>query len=586
MNQKNEKRLLRVNGGEAIARMLSLHDAQFMFGMGGFQLLPFYDAIYRAGDRTPKHININDERCGAFAADGYARVSGRPGLCDGTLGPGATNLVTGLVEALTAGIPVIALVGESNRDHCSKNMTQETPHQAELLSMISKEFIRVERGHRIPELVRRAYVSAISGRPGPVVLSVPEDIAHGEWQIEEHNFYPDQGSISIPGKRIRPDPVLLKKAADLISHSKRPVLLVGGGIHLSQAYDELLALVEELHIPVAHTLSGKGAVPCRHSLCINLFGRFNRIANEVIKDADLLIALGFKFGEIATSRYQLIPDDIKIIHIDISAEEIGKHQRVALGIWSDCKMALIDLLEELREDAGAQKLKRNEYVSEIQMKKEQWRKKMMGVMRSAETPIHMGRLCDELSRVMPDNGILVADGGFAAHWTGLLYDAPSAGRTYVANRGNASIGYGLPGGIGAQLAAGKTPVIAVTGDVGFNMTMGELETAIRESVPLTIVIVNNAASGYVKALQHKMFGGRYQSSDLHELNYANIAQEMGGHGIRVQTPEYLEGALKEGLSERSIPTVIDVTVTRDPSQMLPAADARTGAKAKGVDRIM
>lgn len=572
-----------MTGGEAMAEMLRLYGAEYMFGIGGFQLLPFYDALCRAGNRQPRHILVNDERSGAFAADAYARVSGRIGFCDGTLGPGATNLTTGLVEASTAGIPVVALIGDANQDHSGKNMTQET-RQAEILAPIAKELIRVEKGQRIPEFFRRAFAGATAGRPGPVILNIPENIAHSKWEYLQDEFYADPSTFQVPSRRIRPDAAELKKAAGLLRRAKRPVLLVGGGAHLSGAYEEILNFAETLNVPVAHTMTGKGVIPCLHPLCLNLFGRYDRVANEFIKSADLLIGLGCKFGEIATVRYTLIPKGVNLIHIDISPEEIGRHQRVQIGLWADARSALADLMDEVRENASAQKKMRKSYVAEIQGKKKEWREKNLERLTSDEKPIHMARLCHELSKAMPPNGILLADGGFAGHWTGLLYDAPSAGRTFVANRGNASIGYGVPGGIGAQLAAKEAPVVAITGDGGFNMAMGDLETAIREEIPVTYVIVNNAAMGYVKGLQHAMFQGRYQSSNLKEMNYANIAREMGAHAIRVEDPNKLAGALIEGLTERSLPSVIDVVVTRDPSRMLPAADARAQVKVKEGDR--
>jgi acetolactate synthase-1/2/3 large subunit len=190
----------------------------------------------------------------------------------------------------------------------------------------------------------------------------------------------------------------------------------------------------------------------------------------------------------------------------------------------------------------------------------------------------------EMNQAMPADSILVADGGFAAHWTGLIYDTKAAGRHYIANRGLASIGYGLPGGIGAALAAPDQAIVALTGDGGFNMTIGELETARRTGANLTIVIVNNAASGYVKALQHSMFGKRYQSSDLVEMNYAAVAEAMGCRGIRVEDPEKLGAALRLGIAERDRPTVIDVVVTRDAGKMLPAVDSRTVEIKRG-DRV-
>jgi len=198
--------------------------------------------------------------------------------------------------------------------------------------------------------------------------------------------------------------------------------------------------------------------------------------------------------------------------------------------------------------------------------------------------VHMARLCRELNRALPAEAILVADGGFAGHWTGLLYDTKKSGRHFIPDRGFASIGYGLPGGIGAAMAAPGTPVVALTGDGGFNMMLGELETARRAGLGLTIVVVNNAASGYVKALQHAMMGGRYQSADLSEMDYAAVARAMGVGSIRVEDPEQLGPALAQGMAERDRPTVLDVIVTRDPGQMLPAVDNRT-LEIKQGDRV-
>ena len=226
-----------------------------MFGMGGFQLLPFYDALAQLGMR---HFLINDERCGAFAAEAYARVTNRPGVCDGTLGPGATNLVTGLIEGLNAGTPMIALAGDTNRAHSWKNMTQEC-RQAEILRPAVKELIRVELTSRVPELLRRAFAVATSGRPGPVLLDVPEDVCHGEHDFAAEDFAIDPTTLSAPARRIRPDRADITRAAALIGHAKRPLILVGGGIHLSAGYEALLAFAEAQSIPVAHTMSGKGS---------------------------------------------------------------------------------------------------------------------------------------------------------------------------------------------------------------------------------------------------------------------------------------------------------------------------------------
>jgi acetolactate synthase I/II/III large subunit len=568
----------RLNGGQALAEMLQAHGIGPMFGMGGFQLLPFYEAARALG---LKHYLINDERCGAFAADAYARVSGRPGACDATLGPGATNLVTALIESLNAGVPQIAIVGDANREHAGKNMTQEA-RQAEILRPAVKDLLRVESTRRIPELVRRAFAIATSGRPGPVVLDVPEDVCHGEFDFAPEDFRCDPGTTSIPARRARPDAALVEQAARLIRASRRPVLLVGGGIHLSGAYAALQAFAEAHNIPVAHTISGKGAIACTHPLSAGVFGRYSRIANDLIATADLFIVVGSKLGEIATKRFQLLPAETPIVHLDIVAEEIGRTSRCDVPLWGDARTGLEDLDAALAGDTQAGRTERADYAAEVPARMRKWIAEARHRLESEEAPINMARLIHELNKAMPADGILVADGGFAGHWTGLLFDTKAAGRHFVPDRGFASIGYGLPGAMGAQLAAPGRQVVGITGDGGFNMTIGELETARRLGLPITLFVVNNAASGYVKALQHAMYGaGNYQSSDLVELDYAALARGFGCNGIRVEAPGDLAAAIRSAFAVRDRPTVVDVIVTRDPAKMLPAVDSRTLVVKKG-----
>jgi acetolactate synthase I/II/III large subunit len=355
-------------------------------------------------------------------------------------------------------------------------------------------------------------------------------------------------------------------------------------VHLSGAQEALTQFAEAQSIPVAHTMTGKGGIPCIHPLSAGLFGRYSRIANDLIAAADCLLVVGCKLGEIATKRYALLPQDTPLVHLDILAEEIGRCHAAEVSLWGDAKAGIEDLAEALAGEARTRRAARAQYLAEIPERMRHWREEAAPRLQSNAKPVHMARLCTELDKALPPDSILVADGGFAGHWTGLLYDTKAAGRHFIPDRGLASIGYGLPGGIGAALAAPDRAVVAITGDGGFNMMLGELETARRAGVGLTIVVVNNAASGYVKALQHAMFRGRYQSCDLVEMDYAAIARAMGCAGIRVEEPERLGVALREGLDERTRPTVVDVVVTRDPAEMLPAVDNRT-VEIKQGDRV-
>ena len=570
-----------MTGGRALAEMLRLSGAGPMFGMGGFQLLPFYDAVGLVG---LNHHLINDERCGAFAADAYARVTNRPGICDGTLGPGATNLVTGLVESLNGGIPIVAITGDTNRMHSWKNMTQES-RQVEILRPAVKELIRVEMTARIPELVRRAFAVATSGRPGPVLLDVPEDVAHGTHDFAPEDFVIDEATLKAPARRIRPDRADIERAAKLIAKAKRPLLLTGGGIHLSEAWSALTRFAEAQSIPVAHTMTGKGGIACTNTLSVGLFGRYSRIANDLIEASDCLIVVGCKLGEIATKRFALPPAHIPVIHLDIVAEEIGRCIPAEIALWGDARAGLEDLADALSDSGAAARAARADYVGRARAAHEGLGRRCRAAAQFARPAGAYGAPLpraeqDPAGRRDPRRRWRIR----RALDRAALRHQESRDGSFIPDRGFASIGYGLPGGMGAALAAPDRPVVAISGDGGFNMTLGELETARRTGCGLTVIVVNNAASGYVKALQHAMMGGRYQSADLNEMDYAAIARTMGCGGIRVEDPEALSPALRQGMEERDRPTVIDVVVTRDPAQMLPAVDNRTVEIKRG-DRV-
>ncbi len=414
---------------------------------------------------------------------------------------------------------------------------------------------------------------------------MPEDIAHGVHAFDDSAFVADPARSAIPALRCRPDRDAIAQAAAAIAAARRPMLLCGGGIHLSGAYQALADLAEACAIPVAHTLTGKGAIACTHPLSAGLFGRYDRIANKLIGESDCLLVVGCKLGEISTRRYTIPPPGIPLIHLDSVAEEMGRTCRPTLRLWGDARAGLQDLGTALQPTAERQKAARAKYVQEIPQRMAAWRKEVADRLQSEESPVHMARLITEINRLLPADGCLVADGGFAAHWGGLLFDTRQAGRGFLPDRGFASIGYGLPGAMGAQLAAPDATVVGLTGDGGFNMVLGELETARRMQLGLSMVVVNNAASGYVKALQHLMYGaGNYQSSDLSETDYAAVAEAMGCHGVRVERPEQLEDALSAAFAEKTRPSVVDVMVTRDPARMLPAVDNRTVMVRKG-DRV-
>src|SRR5437879_1685777 len=292
---------------------------------------------------------------------------------------------------------MVALAGDSNRAHCWKNMTQEC-RQTEILRPAVKELIRVEHTARIPELTRRAFAVATSGRPGPVLLDVPEDVCHGNHDFTADDFAIDPSTLSAPARRIRPDRADIARAARLIAGAKRPLLLVGGGIHTSQAYAALAAFAEAQSVPVAHTMSGKGGIACTHALSVGLFGRYARIANELIEASDCLIVVGCKLGEIATKRYALPPRHIQIIHLEISAEEIGRCHAAEVALWGDARAGLEDLAEALAGEAAQARRARADYVAEIPRRMAAWEEEASPRLNSRDRPVPMARLCRELNR--------------------------------------------------------------------------------------------------------------------------------------------------------------------------------------------
>jgi acetolactate synthase-1/2/3 large subunit len=404
---------------------------------------------------------------------------------------------------------------------------------------------------------------------------VPEDISHASHAFDEADFHATEAHGKVPAVRCRADAASIAKVARLIEESRRPLILAGGGVHLSGAAEDLAAFARAFGIPVAHTLTGKGSIPCVDPLSAGLFGRYDRIANALIETSDLLIVVGCKLGEIATKRYALPPPGKTIVHIESSPDEFDRTLIPTIRLWSDAREGIRDLHEALSTKAATIRGRLCGYGEEVIAAMKAWRAEAEERLTSGERPINVGRVMGELNQALPGNAILVADGGFAAHWSGLFYDTKQVGRGFVPDRGFASIGYGLPGAIGAALAAPDRPVFSLTGDV---------ETARRLGLNFCIIVVNNAASGYVKALQHLMYGqGAYHASDLMETNYADVAVALGCTGIRVEDPERLGSAIREAMATPG-PVVLDVVVTRDPSRMLPAADNRVVTVRHG-DRV-
>ncbi len=559
--------MIRLNGGEAVVKMLEAFGVEVSFGMAGFQHLPYYYAIKQS--RQMRHVLVRDERGGAFMADGYARASGKLAVCDATVGPGATNLVSGIGEAYYASVPLLAITSDINTNYLDKGANQECD-QRSVFAPLCKAGIYINKIERVPELMRKAFHSAVDGRPGPVHIDIPEDVFHGTAAFNEADFAMDIRN-TFPSSRYTPADSEIAEAARLLLNAEKAVIVSGGGALNSKAWAEVREISELLNAPVATTISGKGVISESHPLSISLFGRYFRFANEFVKEADVLLVVGCRLGEMATVRWSLINPATRIIHLDIDPKMIGRNYATEVALVGDAKGTLQKLIASVKEESG--RVKKDASLAEaIRAAKAKWLGSVADKIHNTEIPINIAHMLYQLRQVLPEDSIMVADGGFSAHWSSVYWDIVASGRSYLANRGLAAIGYGLPAAIGAKLSAPGKIVVALSGDGGLGLSVMELETAVREKIPVLLVVVNNMALGYIKALEHNLYGD-YISADLRDVNYAEIARICGCYGKRVTRPEELEKEFRDALN-RDVPTVVEVMVTTDPAKMLPGEDNR------------
>ena len=566
--------MIHLTGGEAVVKMLESLGITHSFGMAGFQHLPYYEAIRNS--KKVHHVLIRNEQAGAFMADAYARAGGRVAVCDATAGPGATNLVTGLAESFYAGVPVIAITSSVIRSFVGRGANQECD-QINVIRPIVKESVYVNSIERIPELMKKAFRIAVEGRPGPVHVDIPEDIFHGEGDFDEKAFETDIPANTFPLSRITPEKKQIEAAAEALIAAKNPVILAGGGVHNSGAWEELLAFAEKLAVPVATTISGKGSIPENHPLSLNVCGRYFRFANDFVKKADVLLVVGCRLAEMSTIRWSLVSEGTKIVRIDIDQKALGMGYNADFPLLGDAKATLAILNGILAEkkvaarDASAKE-------KEIAETKAKWAVSVADKTDDTSSPINIAHMLKILQKLVPDDAIMVGDGGFSAHWSSVYWDVDAkTGRHYLANRGQAAIGYGLPAALGCKFACPDKTVIALSGDGGLGYSVMELETAMREKKNVILIVVNNRALGYIKALQHAKYG-EYISTDFEDVKYGEMASLLGCYGVRVSDPAKLEAEFKAALERKDRPSVIEVMVTTDPSKMFPGMDNRVAKK--------
>ncbi len=515
------------------------------------------------------HVGIQQtvyrqENMGGTMADGYARISHKVGVVTAQNGPAAALLVPPLAEAMKASVPVVALVQEVARSTVDRNAFQELDH-ARLFDAVAKFVRRVDRADRLEDFVDMAFAAATSGRPGPAVLLVPADLL----SEKAGRVSPRQASLGrFPLDRTLADPARIAEAAGLLASARRPLVIAGGGVHLSDAAAELAALQGDAHLPVATTFMGKGAVDETHPLSLGVVGNTmglgarTREMRPMVEGADVVLLVGNRTNQNGTHSWQLYPRGARFIHIDPDPVEIGRNYE-ALRLLGDAKLTLAALREEmLKLDLSTRTAARPEVEAQIAAAVSDWRTLVAGVTTRDGGPVRPERVVAEIDRRLPADGIVCADASYPSNWTVNYLTAKRAGQRFLTPRGLAGLGWGVPLAIGAQVAASDARVVCLCGDGGFGHSWAELETLRRLKLPVTVVVLNNGILGFQKHGEDTVLGEHTIACDFAEVDHAAIARACGVRAARVGRGEEVGPALDAAFASME-PNLIEVMTDPD-----------------------
>lgn len=546
----------RMTGARAIIESLYRENVEVIFGYPGGVLLPLYDELY---DADIRHILVRHEQAAAHAAEGYARATGKVGVCLATSGPGATNLVTGIANAYMDSIPIVAFTGQVPRSLLGNDAFQEADITG-ITMPITKHNYLVQDANDLPRVIKEAFHIASTGRPGPVLIDLPKDVTTDEIDF----YYPDKVDLKGYKPTFKGNLQQVKRAASAIAKSSRPLIYAGGGIISSGAHEELLEFAETIQAPVTTTLTGISSFPTGHPLYLGMPGMHGtKYANYAIQESDLLIAVGARFDDRVTGKLQSFAPNAKIIHIDIDPAEISKNITVDIPIVGDAKNILAALIKHVK------KTERKEWIDKIKgwidtyplhYIKENYNLKPQFILEQ----IH--EVCDD--------AIIVTEVGQHQMWAAQYYKFKEP-RTFVSSGGLGTMGYGFPAAIGAKVGRPDKVVFNVAGDGSFQMNMQELATAMQDDIPVIVAIMNNGYLGMVRQWQELFFDKRYSFTCIKgSVDFVKLAEAFGALGIRVTKEEEVKPAIEKAIKANK-PTVIDFIVEceENVSPMVPAGAA-------------
>lgn len=536
-----------ISGARCLMEALTYQKVSTIFGLPGGQIMPVYDALLDSGIR---HILVRHEQSAVHMADGYARASGRPGVCMATSGPGATNLVTGIATAYMDSSPVVAVTGQVPRPQIGTDAFQEADIVG-ITTPITKYNFQVRRAAEIPGTVKTAFHIATTGRPGPVLIDIPKDV-----QIETAEVELSE-PVRIRGYRLTgdPDSTEVEKAVELLSDAERPFILAGGGVRISNACEELRMLAELLCAPVGSTLMGKGCFPEDHPLSLGMVGMHGKTeANRLILEADVLFAIGVRFSDRTICKVDKFCPKAKIVHADIDSAEIEKNKEVNVSIVGDASKVMCAIRSRLVH--RFRKEKRSEWHTRVEQLKEVVREKN----NNHEDGLAPPAILKKMRKILPANAIVTTEVGQNQMWAALHFSALGP-RTFITSGGLGTMGFGFPAAIGAKIARPDVPVVDIAGDGSFIMTENSLATSVSEQIPVIVVILNNRMLGMVAQWQRQFFNRRYSAVKLGNVpDFVKLAQAYGAEGLRAQSLEEFTSAFENAL-KNDVTTVIDVPIS-------------------------
>ena len=542
-----------VSGGEAFVRMLQLHGVKHVFGLCGDTSLPFYDAMYRL-DLGMQHVLTRDERSAAYMADGYARVSGRVGVCEGPSGGGATYILPGIVEANESSIPVLCFNSDISVAARGRYALTELDQQA-LFRPLTKWNKVLDTAAEIPRTLRTAFTQLTSGRPGAVHIGLPYDVQ--KQSVDAADIWADASLNQYPARRSCADLAAVAQAAELLAKARRPLFIAGGGVVISGAEPELSACAERLGAAVATTISGRGSIGDGHALALGVVGSNGGTlaTRAVVQAADLIVFVSCRAGSVTTERWRYpAPGQAGVIQLDVDPAVIGANYAVAVGLIGDAKLTLAALRDAL-DAAGARP---GDWGRDaVAAAKNEKFAAFRALAESDERPIRPERVVAECNRLLDDAAILVADPGTPCPYFSAYFRNARSGRQFISNRAHGALGYSMAAAVGAHFGRPGAKVVAVMGDGSFGFTAGELETVYRLKIPLAMVVISNSSYGWIKAGQKSGFGERYFSVDFARTDHAAVASAFGVRSCRVEDPRELGAALKLAF-EANEPVLVDV----------------------------